>query len=62
MQPITIQFAVRVHKDYTPLHIYLGDVWVVICVKDITYKGLLHNTLARDVDTAQAAGIQQTRV
>ena len=30
MQPITIQFAVRVPKDYTPLHVYLGCVWVVI--------------------------------
>ena len=37
MQPITIQFAVRVRKDYSdicPLHVYLGDVWVVISVKD----------------------------
>ena len=41
MQPITIQFAVRVHKDYTPLHVYLGCVWVVIYVKYITCKGLL---------------------
>ena len=23
---ITIQFAVRVRKDYTPLHVYLGCV------------------------------------
>ena len=26
MQPITIQFAVRVRKDYTPLLVYLGCV------------------------------------
>ena len=53
MQPITIQFAVRVRKDYTPLYVYLGCVWVVIYVKyrPITYEGLLHNTLALDVDT-----------
>ena len=55
MQPITIQFAIRVHKDYTPLHVYLGCVWVVIYVKYITYEGLLHNTLALDVDTVQEA-------
>ena len=55
MQPITIQFAVRVRKDYTPLHVYLGSVWVVIYVKYITYEGLLHNTLALDVDTVQEA-------
>ena len=55
MQPITIQFAVRVHKDYTPLHVYLGCFWVVIYVKYITYEGLLHNTLALDVDTVQVA-------
>ena len=36
----------RVRKDYTPLHVYLGSVWVVIHVKYITYEGLLHNTLA----------------
>ena len=41
MQPITIQFAVRVRKDYTPLHVYLGCVWVVIYVKYSTYEGLL---------------------
>ena len=41
MQPITIQFAVRVRKDYTPLHVYLGCVWVVIYVNYIRYKGLL---------------------
>ena len=41
MQQITIQFAVRVCKDYTPLHVYLGCVWVVIYVKYITYEGLL---------------------
>ncbi len=41
MQPITIQFAVRVRKDYTPLHVYLGCVWVLIYVTYITYKGLL---------------------
>ena len=40
MQPITIQFAVRVRKDYTPLRVYLGCVWVVIYVKYITYEGL----------------------
>ena len=55
MQPITIQFAVRVRKDYTPLHVYLGCVWVVIYVKYITYEGLLRNTLALDVDTVQEA-------
>ena len=57
-----IQFAVRVRKDYTPLHVYLGCVWVVIYVNYITYEDLLHNTLALDVDTVQEAGIQQTRV
>ena len=31
-------------------------------VKYITYEGLLHNTLALDVDTVQEACIQQTRV
>ena len=55
MQPITIQFAVRVRKDYTPLHVYPGCVWVVIYVTYITYEGLLHNTLALDVDTVQEA-------
>ena len=50
MQPITIQFAVRARKDYTPLDVYLGCVWVVIYVKYITYEGQLHNTLALDVD------------
>ena len=55
MQPITIQFDVGVRKDYTPLHVYLGCVWVVIYVKYITYEGLLHNTLALDVDTVQEA-------
>ena len=55
MQPITIQVAVRVLKDYTPLHVYLGCVWVVIYVKYITYEGLLHNTVALDVDTVQEA-------
>ena len=49
-------------KDYTSLHVYLGCVWVVIYVKYITYEGLLHNTLAFDVDTVQEACIQQTRV
>ena len=59
-QPITIQFAIRVRKDYTPLNVYLGYVWVVVYVKYITYKGLLlHNTLALDVDTVQEACIQQ---
>ena len=52
----------RVRKDYTPLHVYLGCVWVVIYVKYITYEGLLHNILALDVDTVQEACIQQTRV
>ncbi len=55
MQPITNQVAVRVRKDYTPLHVYLGCVWVVIYVKYITYEGLLHNTLALDVATVQEA-------
>ena len=53
---------VRVRKDYTPLHVYLGCVWVVIYVKYITYEGVLHNTLALEVDTVQEACIQQTRV
>ena len=53
VQRITIQFAVGVRKDYTPLHVYLGCVWVVIYVKYITYEGILHNTLALDVDTVQ---------
>ena len=53
MQPITIQFAARVRKDYAPLHVYLGYVWVEIYVKYITYEGLLHYTLALDVDTMQ---------
>ena len=57
MQPITIQFAVGVRKDYTPLHVYLGCVWVAIYVKYITYEGLLHNTLALDVDTVQESCI-----
>ena len=52
----------RVRKDYTPLHVYLGCVWVVIYVKYITYEGLLHNTLTLDVDTVHEACIQQTRV
>ena len=57
MQPITIQFAVIliVRKVDTPLHVYLGCVWVVIYVKYITYEGILHNTLALDVDTVQEA-------
>ena len=59
MLPITILFAVRVRKDYTSLHVYLGSVWVVIYVKYIKYEGLLHNTLALDVDTVQEACIQQ---
>ena len=53
MQLITIQFAVGVRKDYTPLRVYVGCVWVVIYVKYITYEGILHNTLALDVDTVQ---------
>ena len=59
---MTIQIAVRVCKDYTPLHVYLDCVWVVIYVKYITYECLLHNTSALDVDTVQEACIQQTRV
>ena len=59
MLPITIQVAVRVRKDYIPLHVYLGCVLVVIYVKYIKYEGLLHNTLALDVDTVQEACIQQ---
>ena len=39
---------------YTPLHVYLGYVWMVIYVNYITYEGMLHNTLALDVDTAQS--------
>ena len=62
MQPITIQFAVRVREDYTPLYVNLGCVWVVIYVKYITSECLLHNTLPLDVDTVQEACIQQTRV
>ncbi len=64
MQPIALQFAVGVRMDYrhTPLHVYLGCVWVVIYVKYITNEGLLHNTLALDVDTVKEACIQQTRV
>ena len=38
----------------THLHVYLGYVWVVIYVNYITYEGILHNTLALDVDTAQS--------
>ena len=41
--------------DPTPLHVYLGCVWVVIHVKYITYEGLLHDTLALDIDTEQEA-------
>ena len=37
-----------------------GLCWVVIYVKYITYKGLLHNTLALDADTVQEACIQQS--
>ena len=43
----------RVRKDYTPLRVYVGCVWVIIYVKYITYECLLHNTLALDVDTVQ---------
>ena len=60
MQPITIQFAVRVHKNCTQLHVNLGGVWVVIYVTYITYEGVLHNTLALDVDTVQKACIQHS--
>ncbi len=49
-----------VRKDYTPLHVYLGCVLVVIYVKYITYEGLLHNNLALDVDTVQEACIHQS--
>ncbi len=48
-------------KDYTPLHVYLGCVWVVIYVKYITYEGLLNNTLALDIDTVQEACIQHEK-
>ena len=41
---ITPNIYSRVRKDYTPLHVYLGCVWVIIHVKYITYEGLLHNT------------------
>ena len=44
MQLITIQFAVRVRKDYTPLRVYVGCVWVAIYVKYITYEDLLGPT------------------
>ena len=54
MQPITIQIAQRGRNDYTPLHVYLGNVCVVIYVNYITYEGILHSTLALDVDTAQS--------
>ena len=37
---------------------FIWAVWVVIYVKYITYEGLLHNTLALDVDTVQEACIQ----
>ena len=50
----------RVRKDYTPLHVYLGCVWVVIYVRYITYEGLLHNTLALDVDTVHTANSSLT--
>ena len=59
MQPITIQFAVRVCKDYTPLDVYLGCVWVVIYVKYIKYEGLLLSTVALDVGSMQEACIKQ---
>ena len=58
LTPCKKRVYIRVRKDYTPLHVYLGCVWVVICVKYLTYEGLLHNTLALDVDTVQ----EQTRV
>ena len=48
-------------KDYTPLRVYVGCVWVVIYVKYITYEGLLHNTLALDVDTVQETCILWAR-
>ena len=55
-----IQTKNYVRKDYTPLHVYLGCVWVVIYVKYIAYEGLLHNTLALDVDTVQEANSRLT--
>ncbi len=30
----------RVREDYTPLHVYLGCIWVVIYVNYITFEGL----------------------
>ena len=60
MQPITIQFAVRVRKDYTPLQGLSGLCLGGNFVKYITYEGLLHNTLALDVDTVQEACTQQS--
>ena len=57
MQPITIQFAVRVRKDYTPLIARLSGLCLggnfEFMSNNITYEGLLHNTLALDVDTVQ---------
>ena len=58
MQPITIQFAVRVRKDYTPLHVYLGCVWVVIYVKYITYEGLLGRFFVEITHPSQTFKIQ----
>ena len=53
MQPITIQFAVRVRKDFTPLHVYLGCVWVVINVKYMLHTKAYY---------MQEACIRQTQV
>ena len=66
MQPITIQFAVRVRIKGLNTLVRLsglclgGNLCQIIFF--ITYEGLLHNTLALDVDTVQEACIQQTRV
>ncbi len=63
--PTTLHLIGNWPSLYTPLHVYLGCVCVVIYVKYITYEGLLvvlHNTLALDVDAVQEACIQQTRV
>ena len=44
---ITPNIYSRVRKDYTPLHVYLGCVWVIIHVKYIL-----------DVDTVQEAAFR----
>ena len=43
------------NRRNTPLDVYLCCVWVVNWVKYITYEGLLHNTLALDVDCCRRA-------